>query len=408
MSWIEKIQTDLIITTGDGQQFSPQWLNASKAVEYNVAEFDFANVEGTLVKRGTVRGSKYNLEIHFQGENHLDDALAFEISAADPRAWTVSHPFYGEIIVQPASLIFDNSKYNVTTITGTVTETITEDNPRTTVVPADKIAADKAALDETFAAGFAAGEPPDTADINSLTANNTAAYTEGAKAVSNTPQAEEYFNLFNTANAAVLNATAEPLLAIRATQAALNYPAQFEDSVTNRLNVFTTQLDSLHAGVPLIDTASGKRIYENNAGALVSSMAVAAATPQAGNYNNRTSVLAVINIIINYYNIYITDVDSLQSANGGSPGSYIPGAANMQAISNLIKYTVSVLFDIALNARQERTVILENDSNAILLAHRFYGLKADDSTINELITTNNIGINELLQVRKGRTIVYYV
>lgn len=46
MSWIDKIKTELIITCGDGKQYKPQWINAVKTKDYNVAEFEFPEVSG--------------------------------------------------------------------------------------------------------------------------------------------------------------------------------------------------------------------------------------------------------------------------------------------------------------------------------------------------------------------------
>src|SRR5688500_16182415 len=113
MSWVEKIQRELIITTGDGKEYKPNWLNASKDVEYNVAQFNFPKIPGTLVAGGEPKGAQYSVEFYFQGEDHLDKFTAFEQSAKDKRPWTISHPFYGRLVVKPLALKFDHSKYNV-------------------------------------------------------------------------------------------------------------------------------------------------------------------------------------------------------------------------------------------------------------------------------------------------------
>jgi hypothetical protein len=80
----------------------------------------------------------------------------------------------------------------------------------------------------------------------------------------------------------------------------------------------------------------------------------------------------------------------------------------MNDLTNLINFTLSNLFNIALGAKQERFVFLETDSNVILLAHRFYGLVPDDSTIDELIEQNEIGLTEILNIKAGRKIIYFI
>jgi hypothetical protein len=66
------------------------------------------------------------------------------------------------------------------------------------------------------------------------------------------------------------------------------------------------------------------------------------------------------------------------------------------------------LYRIAFEAKQEREYILDEDSNIILLTHKFYEMDSEDRNINNFIETNNIGLNEILNIQKGRKIVYYV
>lgn len=408
MSWIEKIKTDLIITTGDAKEYRPQWLNATKSVDFNITEFDFVNVQGSLVDRREPKARKFNLELYFQGEDCLDNSAAFELSANDKRAWRVSHPFYGSIICHPASLLFDNTKLNVTKITGTIIETITDDKPKSNISPVDKIAEDKQALDDVCAEVFAATVTPEASDVSSMIDSTQQTYDEGAL-VARGDDAQNYFNLFNTANAAILNATAQPLAAIRALQAVINAPAVFADNVQNRFGLLQDQFEALRNQLTNIFSPNEKRIYQAQGSAMVSSMALAAATPQtASEYGNMQAALDVAETLLNNYNQFLEDLDGLQTDNGGLPESYIPDPEPLIGLNDLISFTVSNLFDIALEAKQERAIILEEDSNAILLTHRFYGLDAADELLDYFIATNQIGLNELLQIRKGRKIFYYV
>ncbi len=406
MSWIERISNPLIVKTGDSKSYTILWKNATRSREYNVAEFEFPEVDGTLVKRSRPKGMRYNIEFYFQGEDNIDNAEAFKVSADDSRAWTLSHPLYDNIIVQPLNLVFDNTAHNVTKVTGTVVETITEDRPKTSQDPVDKIAADKIALDEAFATSFANDVQPNTVDKINLSSNVASAYNLGKKKVKLTVDAEAYFNAFNTANAAILDATSEPLAAMRAIQTVLNSPGYFADSVQNRISVLSDQVEALRVGIPGVLTTAAKRIFENNIASMISSMLYASSTPETDDYENRNDVVSVIETLIDNYNQYVTDLDSLQTENGGELDSYIPDADSFRSLNLLLNFTVSNLFTIALGSKQERSIILEDDSNVVLLTHRFY--KLDDTTLEKFINTNQIGINEMLQIRKGRMIKYYV
>lgn len=407
MSWVDKIQTTLKVTTGDGKSYTPLWRNAQKAVEFNVAEFNFPQVPGTLVDRREVKGRSFPIEFYFTGENHLDTAAEFETSSLDKRPWVVEHPYYGRINVQPISLNFDNSDLNLTRITGELLETITDQYPKGTEQPADKISADADAADAAAAATYANNVTPTQTDIADMQANLQSNYnTAATKADSSI--AESYLNAFNSAQSAITQATTQPLAAITAMQAVLNKPALFAGSVQDRFNVLGENLNNLRATVAGITTRSGKYLYQNNGATLLTALARTAATPLATDYANRVDVLSTITQLLNYHSNYLTDLQTLQTANGGAPDSFLPDINSILGLNQLINYTLGNLFAIALNAKQQRSIILEEDSNWILLAHRFYGLLPDDSTITRLIAENGGGLYEMLHVRKGRVVLYYL
>jgi hypothetical protein len=406
MAWKDNLQSVFTIITGDNSSYTPLWTPTSKALEWNISEFEFPEQEGTLVIKRKRKGRRIPIEFYFQGDDHLDLAQRFENSANDTRPWRVQHPYYGTIVCQCPQLSIDHSLYNVSKFTGTLIETITEDNPRSTIDPVDKINADKERLDASFVEAF--DVVPNATDINTLSANNNRLYTEGARQVKDPIQASDYFNAFNTANSAINNATAQPLNAIRTTQAVINAPALFASSVQGRVALLSSQFNRLRTTVSTITTRSGKKIYENNAGGVVSALALASANPIEGDYKNATQVLEVISPILDAYNAYIEDLDSLQTDNGGSPDSYIPNATALIGLNSLINFTISNLFTSALSAKQERSIILDVDSNWIIVAHRVYGGLNIDQNIVDLIEANKSGLNELIQIPKGRRIIYYL
>jgi hypothetical protein len=406
MSWIEKQNTEYTIKCGDGKTYTPLWLNATQSVEYNIAEFDFRNVSGSLVKRTQPKGRRFNLEIIFQGETHLDTADNFRISANDPRVWNILHPLYGSINVHPTSLSFDNTKLNTTTITGTVIETILEDNPQATTDEKSKITEDCENTNAELCDTYAANVTPTASDINSLTNNNQSFYDK-AKAWAG-DATEDYTTAFNSANSAITEATSDPLNAIQKAQAVINMPAMFAVSVETRLSFMGEQFDLLISSIGNIATKNQKLQFENQGGSIITAMCLSSINPIEGDYSDRNSVVMVAEKILNYFGIFSQEIDLLQSLNGGNPNSYIPSANAIMQLTNLVNFVFANLFKIALSSKQERQLYLENDSNAILLTHRFYGLDENDENINFFIDTNNITLQEIHFIKKGRSIIYYV
>lgn len=405
MSWKNRTDDRFTIITGNGSVYYPLWKGALKHKEFNVSRFEFIDVPGTLVSRGTPKGRVFKSEIYFQGEDHLDISEDFENSCNDPRPWRVYHPLYGDLLVQPISIEFDNTDDNITRISLELFETISDDNPKIKVNPVDRVLQHKVATIENMAVSFSSKKVT-TSDVNGLVKNTDTLYKKGKKVVPNTPDFEKYFNAFNEANAFLEDAIAEPLAAIRKVQAVINAPALFAISVQERVNILISQFESLRDTIVNIVTLGDKRIYENNAGSLIASMTEAAVTEP--DYRNRAEVFRVMKQITDAYDDYIEDLDSIQSDNGGSPDSFIPDASSINSLSTLISYTVSNLFNIAISIKQERSFFLEEDTNLILLAHRLYGLEPDDSTIDTLVKDNSVSLSEYLQIKKGRKITYSV
>jgi ribosomal protein S17E len=272
--------------------------------------------------------------------------------------------------------------------------------------PVQEIINQKAVTDELQAVSM--DSTPVASDSRLASQQNETAYREGFKIVPDQVSGEEFFNLYNEALASILNITADPITTMRKMQAVINKPAQFEVAVKNRIDTFVDLFNSNRRNLDKLTEPSSKKIFQIVCGAIVSAMCTGSAQPQAGNYTNKQSVFTIINQIVSTYNQYIADLDTLQSANNSNSSSFIPDWTSQAALNKLVNYTISTLFTIALGAKQERTYICEQDTNVILLTHRFLGLDKNDANINTMIEINNIGLNEMLNIRKGREIIYYV
>jgi hypothetical protein len=425
MSWLDSVQSELIIKTGDGLEYRPLWKNScAKEIEYNIAQFDFPKVAGSKIDRGTPSATRFNLEIYFQGDDNLITARNFEVSAADNRPWKISHPIYGSILVQPVKLNFDYSGFNSTQITGTIMETLGSAGLLITVVPADKIAADKEALDDVIVESFNSEmellrarelTPSDiatrdlvlsTRQVTVLKGINQTLYDIGSKSVKLTEDAGTYLNRFNLATSSISQGISQAGILMQNLQAVVNFPSQMVNSLSIRVSVLQNQFESLSDNISGLFRQSDKINYEAVGATLVSSMCTnSIALPE---YKTKSDVLEQIDNIQAMRDSFLENLDSLQTDNGGDEQSYIPNSDIITGLDDLINFTIQNLNQIALSAKQERTIILDEDSNAILLAHRFYGLLVDDSTINQFMENNKIYLNEILQIKKGRALSFYI
>lgn len=410
MSWIDNIKQDYTITTGDDKKYTPNWLNAQRVTEYNLSEFNFKGLRGTLVDRRLPLGIRYDIEIYFQGEDNLNTATAFLVSAENPKKWIISHPLYGTLYVQPVGLKFDDSQFNASRITGTVLETMTQGNMNPQVNPVDHIAALKVSTDEALASSFETFVPePTTIDVVSMGEDMTTIEKLQSAFVTITEDAEAVKNAYNTVNTALDATLRDAFTIVNTAQALLNLPATFANTITNRVNFLIRSYQALKAKVTSLHLPDLKRIWECNAASIISTACSATITGiDADSYPNRGSVISIIETIADSYNDYVATLDELQTETGGREDSYIPDFNAMNELSTLVYFTLGNLFTISENAQQQRIFTCDADTNVVLLAYKFYGLTADDSTITKVINDNRISLSEILQIKKGREIIYYV
>lgn len=240
-----------------------------------------------------------------------------------------------------------------------------------------------------------------------MIANLSGSYNAVINSVTDTVSAQQVTNAFNLANAAAGGAITNTLAAITATQRAVGLPFQLAGTVINRLQQLGGILKYLVSGINPDSSPSQKRLFEATAAAVVSG-AAAATYINPGGYVRRAQVLEVVGELLAINATYTGALSMLQTPNGGAPSSYIPSAAPLTALADLVSYTVTSLLSLAGTTKQERTVFLEEESNIILQVQRFYGKGYDDALLNDFIATNNIGLNEFIGLRKGRQLTYYV
>jgi hypothetical protein len=413
MSWILDIEKEYKITTGDGKIYTPLWKPSTILASYQIAKFDFPNINGTLVDQKATRGNNYGFEIYFQGEDHLQVSEDFRLSCNDKRPWKLSHPYYGELLVKVGELLFDNTKYNISTITGTLLETISETFPQSNIVPEDQIASDKEENDLITSQAYANNNPtPDSNDINQMNESVTGLEDTTPSIITKDSDAAIFKNRVGVARNDIINATGKPLAAMRSIQSTINFPFEIQQSIKTRLDLLTGQFNTLLNTVlnaPNTVPTTEKRYFESFGSTILGAMAVTSSTSNVStDYDNQAKVIAVISTLTTNYSLFLGAIDDIQSIDTDELDSYIPDFESMISLNDLMNFTISNLFNIANDSRQQRSIILEEDSDVINVTHRFYGLDADDVNINQFIANNNIGATETLTIRKGRTIIYYV
>jgi hypothetical protein len=420
MSWLDKVEgIEMSIITGDGKVFVVSYFTSSvsKNITYNVAEFLFINKTGSLVKRSKPRGAQYDFEFLFDGPDNLDDAKTFLKSAANSDPWTINHPMYDALYVQPTSLTVDNSVLNVTTIRGVVIETLKDNGSKKTFISAKERVTSDTVANMALAANSYADILPviPTMQKSSMLDDIHGMYnaiTDRLNSVED--NISSIRNTYNAGVAVINSGVYNSLQVISQVQRIIVAPAYFLDSILSRLQMFEACADILNQNAESIlhaynvKTAKAKKQYETLAATNVAALCLSMVTNITDDYRYRPTVLSYIVRLLSVHNTFLGYLDRLQSSNGGVVDGYIPDPNVITPITTLVNNTVTSLFNVANSAQQERVITYNDDTNIILVADELYGMQEDDSTIQFLMDTNNIQLSELFVLPAGRTIKFYV
>ncbi len=147
-----------------------------------------------------------------------------------------------------------------------------------------------------------------------------------------------------------------------------------------------------------------KKYFESISASLIASFSVVLVTPQTGDYVLVSDVFNASQRLANLYSKYLTKLDSLKVSLYDLNNSFNPDASVQSELSSLVLFTISNLYKLSFEAKREKIIIVEKDTNPILLVHRYIGLDANDNNLSNFITTNNIRLREMFLVKKGREI----
>ena len=80
-------------------------------------------------------------------------------------------------------------------------------------------------------------------------------------------------------------------------------------------------------------------------------------------------------------------------------------------INYIIQTTLGILIEASFNLKTEFNIILNEDSNLIDIAYKYYKeefVNNPEETINKIIKTNSINDEEFILISKGRNIIIYL
>jgi hypothetical protein len=125
-------------------------------------------------------------------------------------------------------------------------------------------------------------------------------------------------------------------------------------------------------------------------------------------YKTREQLTIQIERIKSLYAQFLLDSDTLETERADKLESYHLDDSVSFTLAKIVAETIRNLEGQIFGALQERTYQLPTDNNAVNLCHQLVGLDSEDVNLADFIELNNIGLNELQGLRKGRIVRYFV
>ena len=404
MAWKERLENiKFTIKTGDGAVYYPLWRDSAKSTKLNFAKYDFINVRGSFIDRKESESGSFPLNFYFTGDDNLDQAKAFENSAKDKRLWNVTHPFYGTLSGHPTNIERNDNSFGNTEINVLFWESIADDYPQDTDSIPDEVNERVNQINSIGIQNYVSKAEPQTGDINDL---KSSIEISAARFEPDSINFNEYTALKNKSLGNLNLLVQETEVAISSAQLVLSEPANFERNIRSKIDSIKEAYAEIKNTINP-ENRQSKYYFESQAATLLGNFAKSSVNPLPNDYIVRSDIESVNSEMLNLYNDYLATIDANQIPLENTSDEYSPDIDLQSALIDLITYTGQALFIISFDARQERSVILEKDSNLIILTHRFLGL-ASDENLETFKRINNMGLSETYRIKKGRLITYYI
>ena len=414
MPWNDRIR-EAAYTSPSGVRLTFGYEDLSKKVEKRTTGFEFPDADGTFVQDLGHTGRRYPLRVIFWGNDYDQEADAFEAALLERGVGKLEHPIYGTVDVVPFGAIKRDDRLktaaNQAIIVITLWETIGLIFPAAQSDPASAVLL---AVDEYNDAAAAEFEQSTslTSAVDAATFKNDYqalldSASSGLQSLADTQEdvQKQFDAIVDSINTGLDILVSEPLTLAFQTAIMLQAPARALTIVTARLDAYNNLVTTLITGddaisEPSTDPTSSNQFHTKD---LYTSTYVTGSVVSVVNtqFTTRSEALAAADVIL----AQLDEVTNWRDDNFQSLGEVDTGGAYQQ-LQEAVALTAGFLVEISFTLKQERSVILTRNRTIIDLVAEFYG--SVDDQLDFFIDSNDLSGSEILEVPKGREIVYYV
>jgi len=414
MAWTDRIR-QAAYNSPSGVRLTFDYENVSKTVDKKTTSFEFPDANGSYVQDLGNTGRQYPLRVFFWGGDYDLRAEAFEAALLERGTGRLEHPIYGMIDVVPFGTITrrDDLKTgaNQAVFETVFFETIGLIYPSSQTDPASSVLAAVQDYNESAAQEFEDATTLDNAvDAVTFKSDYQALLDSASDGLGSIANAQDnvrtQFNAVrDSINQGIDLLIQDPLTLAFQTVILLQSPARALTNITNRLDAYENLASEIITGdnsvvTPSFDASSSNLFHVNDlyASTYVTGSVVSVVNTQ---FTTKLEALTAAEFILSQ----LDDLNNWRDANFKSLSEIDTGEAYQQ-LQGAVALTAGFLVEISFTLRQERRVVLDRNRTIINLVAEFYG--SVDEQLDFFINSNNLTGSEILELPRGREVVYYI
>lgn len=448
MPWQDRIR-EATYTSAAGVTLRFDFEDVSRELDLRGSAYTFPSRDGTYVQRTGVSGRRFPMVVFFWGDDHDEEAAAFDELLRQPGLGRLAHPFYGLVDVVPFGSVTQRDDLktaaNQTVLELTFWETSDLLYPTGQADPAAAVALSAEEFTISAAEEFAQSLGIDTAALRANVANTFGSlldtctdalgpvitgasdlYAQAGDIYSQaTSVVGDVYSQFNAVAVSIENGL-DGLIAGPSTLARqLGLLIQLPSRVTSRSGLRLSSFSSLIASI--VGAGDPPRSYDARQANTVrirdlyatSYVVAAAASAVNTRFDSKPAALQAAAAVLGMLDT-VTEWRDQQYALLGDAAvaAPLPGAQASaatvgatdtgqayQGMVDTVLLTAGYLVQVSFTLKQERRIKLDRARTIIDLTAELYGTV--DADIDLLISSNNLTGSEILELPRGREIVYY-
>lgn len=443
IAWDTRLRDAVYVAPQSRARIKFQYEDVSRSFDVRTVEFEFPGVNGGYLQPNGYTARRYPMRCFFTGPVCDLEAAVFEDALIQTGIGRLEHPLYGPINVLPFGEVSrrDDLKTaaNQTIIEVVFSTTLGAIYPLAQKTAENEITASIGAFDVAVAQEFervmnlkgAVNRANAKATFKSFLKGVSSTLSGISKGVASVNRA--FRDVQRAVNDGMDVFIGQPLLLARQISDLLKAPARGLRGVGSRLDAYSRLADSIFgsdAGQPGKLLASGTTIALRTdkiandfhsadlmVMCIVSACITAVVSPPLNEdgepsgealFNTKPEALNAAAAVLALYDAAVAWRDAGHEALrqiAGVHGYQVDGAGSYQELQRAVAQVAGFLVDISFTLVPERRIVLDRPRTILDLAAELYG--SVDDKLDFLIDTNNLTGEEILELPRGRSILYY-